>query len=190
MAGVFDDSALLRWDGIHLVADLAALEFKVEEAVRSIEAVSDIRIDGYADVLALDATVHFKGLSSRVRIELKEIRLRARRLGFRLGKLKVLRGLRVPRSLVELILERVGRERIRVFKSQDIAVVDLRDYIPPEVDLRLLTLQVSGRHLHLWLGPGALIDLPSRKVPVRNLPFGTQELLESGPKGNSREEYP
>ena len=162
MGDAFFDRALLRWDGIHLVLDIGAMELKVGQAIRSQEMISDIAVGGWADVLQLNATIHWKGMSSRVRLEIREIRLRSRRLGFRLGKLKVLQGVRVPRRLIENLLEKYGRGKLRVLPGHGIVVVDLREYLPPELDLRLLTLQVSGRKLHLWLGPGALLDLPAR----------------------------
>lgn len=162
MADVLFDRALLRWDGMHLVLDLGSIETKIEEGIRPVEMVSDVTIGGWADVLQVNATIHWKGVSSRVRIEIREIRLRSRRLGFRLGKLKVLHGMRVPRRVIESLLERFGGSRLRVFSGHGIVVVDLREYLPPELDLRLLTLQVLGRSLHLWLGPGALLDLPDR----------------------------
>lgn len=160
MAVDFFDRALVRWDGFHVILDIGLLEAKAEAATRSVEMISDISIGGWADVLELNATVHWKNVSSRVRLEIREIRLKSRRVGFRLGKLKVLWGLRVPRRLIESVLERLGQERLRVLPGMGIVVVDLREYVPPELDLRLLTLQVTGRSLHLWMGPGVLRDIP------------------------------
>jgi len=179
MEDFFRDRALLRWDGMHLVLALTAIEAKIHEGLHSVEAVSDVVIGGRADVLEIGATIHWKGMSSRIQIELKEFRLRARRLGLRLGRIRLLRGVRVPRSLVEKLLTKYGRGKVRVFQGRGIVVVDLRKQLPPELELRLLSLQVTGRELHLWLGPGSLMDLPRHGKESGKLPAESPPRLQS-----------
>jgi len=164
MREFLEEQALLQWDGFHLAMNLGVLERKIQEALLGINMVSDVHLSGWADVVLLEATLHWKGLSTRVRIEIREIRLRFRRLGFRLGKMKILGGMRIPRSAIESIVEKAGGEFVRVFRGAGIVVVDLRDKIPPELELRLLTIQVSQRKLEIWLGPGLLHDIPAKHV--------------------------
>jgi hypothetical protein len=145
------------------VLDLVLVE---EHLVRLLDGVQ--RIDGIAlsaadDALDVSATVRWKGVRSRVAVELAEIRLRHRHLGFRMRKLRVYGGVPVPRAAVEAILDGIDNDLITVFRGQGIVVVDLRRWLPPELDLKIVTVQATGSSLHLWFGAGGLQNLPGAR---------------------------
>jgi hypothetical protein len=157
---------LARWDGIHLVLDLPAVEAWLRRLLEGSESLSDLRLGGAGDTLTVRGTVRVKGVTSRVETDLREVRIRARRLGFRIGRMRVMAGLRVPRSLVEAALERVAPGMMTVVRGSGIVVLDLRRWIPPELDLRVVALQVLGDRVHLWFGPGSLTDWPQGERPA------------------------
>jgi hypothetical protein len=117
----------------------------------------------------------------RVRVELREIRLRHRRLGFRLGHLRALGGIPVPKIAVLRTIQELMPELVTVLPGSDIVVVDLRTWIPPEVCLRVVAVQVVGEGLHVWLASGSVTDIPAPQNP--QLSAGNPEKsLSSGPQ--------
>lgn len=112
--------------------------------------------------MATEVTVVWKGVPARVGLEIAEIRLRHRHLGFRMRRLRALGGVPVPRSAVELALKAFDSPLLSVFSGQGIVVVDLRQWLPEELTLEVLTVQGTPRSLHLWFGAGVLRDLPGK----------------------------
>jgi len=164
------DEALLGWDGFRIDVSLDAVEVGVAELVQRSGILSNFSLSGHADVLEASATIRYKGMHSRIEIEITEVRLKARRLGFRLGRMKVLGGLRIPRRAVERVIKRVAKGRAVVIPGTGIVIIDLTDQIPPELEVRLLTLHVDGRRIRLWLGRGYLLDFPGRRRKPKTLP--------------------
>ncbi len=89
-----------------------------------------------------------------------------RRFGFRIGRVRLLWGVRVPRALVETALSRAAPDLITVIRGTGIGVVDLRQWIPPGIDLKVVALQVAGERIHLWFGPGSMAAWPTAKRPA------------------------
>jgi len=162
---------LARWDGLHLTLDLIRVERHLNDLLSRSDSIGDLSLQGEGDALAAEATVTWKGIPARVGLELAEIRLRHRHLGFRMRKVRALGGVPVPRTAVELGLRSLESPLLRVFPGQGIVVVDLRKWLPDELDLRILTVQGAARWLAVWFGPGRLDDLPQRGP--RRLTAGT-----------------
>jgi hypothetical protein len=154
---------LLHWDGLHLVIDLPILERHLDRVLEKTDRLEGLVLEGRDDALRVVATVHWKGLSSRVAIDLAEIRLKHRFLGFRMRHPKALGGVPVPRSAVEMILRATEIEVLTVY-GEGILVVDLRRWLPPELDLSVLTIQATERSAHVWFGAGGLRDLPAKRL--------------------------
>ena len=153
---------LARWDGLHLVLDLVRVERHLNEYLMRNETLDDLRLRGAGDALTAEITVTWKGIPARVGMDIAEIRMRHRHIGFRMRRLRALGRIPVPRSAVELGLRSLESSLLKVFPGQGIVVVDLRQWLPPELDLRVLTVQGTARSLHLWFGPGGLSDIPAR----------------------------
>ena len=153
---------LARWDGLHLTLDLARVERHLNELLSSSDAIGDLSLRGEGDALAVEATVTWKGIPARVGLDLSEIRLRYRHLGFRMRKLRALGGVPVPRAAVELALRSLESPLLRVFPGQGIVVIDLRKWLPEELHLRILTVQGTARSLAVWLASGRLDEIPDR----------------------------
>ena len=153
---------LLRWDGLHLVVDLPTLEIHIARALQKSDRISELELEGHDDALRVLATVRWKGITSRVAIDLAEIRMRNRFLGLRMRHPKVLGGVPVPRWAIERILRVADVDGLSVH-GDGILVLDLRRVLPPELDLRVLTLQATERLAHVWFGEGGLTDLPARR---------------------------
>jgi len=162
---------LLRWDGLHLVVDLRTVELHLDRLLRGTGKVSQLNLEGRDDTVRVLATLSWKGMSSRVSVDLSEIRLRQRYLGFRMRRITVLGGLRVPRRAIEAAIRDVDSKRVTVFAGEGIVVIDLRDTLPAGLDLKVLTVQATDRSLHLWFGAGSLVDLPAHPPPA--LPPGS-----------------
>jgi hypothetical protein len=153
---------LARWDGLHLVLDLAMVARHVNEFLTAREELRDLSLVGRGDALAAEVTVVWKGIPARVGLEIAEIRLRHRHIGFRMRRLRALGAVPVPRSVVELALKAFDRPLLNVFLGQGIVVVDLRQWLPEELTLEVLTVQGTARSLHIWFGSGSLANLPGR----------------------------
>ncbi len=154
---------LVRWDGLHLVVDLEKIEQRLQHYLLQVENIAAIRVSGEGDALAIVATILWKGLRVRVAIELTEIRLKYRRAGFRIRRVRAFNAVTVPKSAIAAILKRVGSDLVTVLGGEGIVIIDLRQWIPPELSLSLLTVQATNRALHIWLGPGEMRDLPEPK---------------------------
>jgi hypothetical protein len=154
---------LLRWDGLHLVIGLETLQVHLDRLVRRSDRITDLSLEGREDMVRVHATVAWKGISSRASLDLTEIRLRHRYLGFRMSRLSVLGGLRIPRRAIEAAIRAVDPEAIRVCSGDGIIVVDLRSKLPAELDLSVLTVQATERALHVWFGAGGITDVPGRR---------------------------
>ncbi len=164
-------SPLARWDGLHLVVDLEFTERHLNRALAGSDRLRDVGLKGAGDALEAEITVLWKGVAARVGLELAEIRLHHRHIGFRMRRLRALGGIPVPRAAVELALEALESPILRVFRSDGIVVIDLRRWLPSQLELNVVTVQATLRSLHVWFGPGRLEDLPGRG-PAR-LPAGS-----------------
>ncbi len=150
---------LVRWDDIHLVFDIPAVEEILRVRLSDVEALSNLELQGHDARLSLVLRVHWKGITIKVGVELREIRIRHRRLGFRLGRLRAFGGLPVPKIAVLRTLQRAMPELVTIRPGSDIVVVDLRRWIPPEISLRVVAVQGVGRGLHVWLASGSVMDV-------------------------------
>jgi hypothetical protein len=163
---------LARWDGLHLVLDLELVERHLNDVFRSSAAIRDLSLAGRGDAVAAEATVTWKGVSVRVGLELAEIRIRHRHVGFRMRRLRALGGVPVPRAAVEIALGSLESPLLTVFPGNGIVVIDLRRWLPEELALEVLTVQATQRSLHVWFGRGHLRDLPGRgllRLPAKRL---------------------
>jgi len=151
---------LVRWDDFHVVFDIPTIERILRQRLAEVQAVSSPDLDGRDDRLSLVLRVHWRSISMKVRVELREIRLRHRRLGFRLGHLRALGGLPVPKIAVLRTLQEMMPDRLTVLPGSDVVVVDLRTWIPPELSLRIVAVQVVGEALHVWFASGSVTDIP------------------------------
>ncbi len=164
MSSELGSTPVLRWDPVRLVVALDDLEGLLADRLTRDGAVSDVRLAGGGDRVLVTATVRWSGLASRAEAELTELRLKRRHLGMRVGRLALLGGgVRVPRSVVLKRLEAAFEGAVAVFADDGIVVVDLRRWLPPELELAVIAVQVVGRGLELWLGPGALKALPGHR---------------------------
>jgi hypothetical protein len=129
------------------------------------EVLRDLSLRGAGDALAAEVTVVWKGVPARVGLEMAEIRLRHRHIGFRIRKIRALGGVPVPRTAVTLALQALNNPILSVFPGDGIVVADLREWLPEELRLEVLTVQGTRRSLHVWFGSGSLANLPG-KGPV------------------------
>lgn len=171
MTSEFLSPPLARWDGLHLVLDLQRVERHLNRLLAGADAVRDLRLAGSGDAVAAEATVVWQGVPARVGLELAEIRLHHRHLGFRMRRLRALGGLPVPRSAVELGLSALDSPILTVFAGQGIVVIDLRRWLPAELAVRVVTVQATARSLHIWFGAGELTEVPGRGQAL--LPAGS-----------------
>lgn len=164
---------LLRWDGLHLAVSLPLLERHLEGYLGPSSNLQHPVLGGEGDTLRLGATVRWRGVKVRVVLELAEFRLKHRRLGFRVQRVRTFGRLSLPRVGVEALLRAVAPSVVTVVRGQGIVLVDLRQWIPPNANLSLLTLQATEQSLHLWFGAGDLRDLP--QPSPRALPAQSQD---------------
>jgi len=181
MTSTLTPRTLARWDGLHLVLDLVLVEEQLVQLLAGVEQVEGLALAAAGDALDVSVTIRWKGVRSRVALELAELGLRHRHLGFRMRRLRVYGGLPVPRAAVEAILESINNELITVFRGQGIVVIDLRRWLPSELDLKIVTVQATGSSIHLWFGAGGLRDVPGRHRPVLGAGETPPPALQSGP---------
>ena len=115
-------SPLVRWDGAHLVLRLELVERRLAELLRPVaERVRDIRLEGEGDVVRVHATVVWKGRGARVAVDLGEVRLRHRRLGFRVGRVRVMGGVPLPRAAVLAVCRALRSPLLTVVGGPDMS---------------------------------------------------------------------
>ena len=73
---------------------------------------------------------------------------------------------RVRELIDRLGLDRLDVEIVTVIRGHGILIVDLRPSIPEEAAVSIRTVQATRDYLHVWLGPGAVHDLPGSQ-PLR-----------------------
>jgi len=152
---------LVRWDPVRLTLSLDRLEDHLRRASAGAESIRDPRLGGAGDVLEVEGLVPVAGARVRVRVELAELRLRRGFCGGRVRAVRALGGVRVPRRPLLSAVERgLGAHGV-VFASDGIVVLDLRRWLPAELRLTVVAVQLVGRTVELWLGSGALLRLPS-----------------------------
>lgn len=151
---------MIRWDGVHVVVHLPALERLLRRRLAAVPALEDLELAGRDDCLSLTFWVQWKGVSTRVRVDVREIRLKQRRLGFRVSRAWALGGFPIPKAAVLRTLKRSIPDLITVVPNSDIVIVDLQQWLPSEISFRVITVQIIGTGLHLWLGGGSISDVP------------------------------
>jgi hypothetical protein len=77
----------------------------------------------------------------------------------------MLGGVPVPMGAAEVLLRAIASELVTIVRGQGIVVIDLRRWIPSELDVAVLSVHTTERTLHLWFGPGSLGDLPASPRP-------------------------
>lgn len=173
---------LVSWDGLHLELDIGIVESHLRTWLCEREEIQYVGLEGAGDAVRLWLSVVFKGVAVKLGVELAEIRMKRRHLGLRFRRVKVLGGVPVPRAVVEQLIEWLAPGMITVISGEGIVVVNLGRWIPSELELEILTVQASDRALHLWLGPGSLLDIPGAARPAlsagsaaepRAVPVGT-----------------
>ena len=126
------------------------------------EELRDLSLNGAGDAITAEATVVWNGVPARVGLEVAEIRLRHRHLGMRLRKIRALGGVPVPKAAVLFALQALDNPILKIFHGDRIVVADLRDWLPAELTLEVLTVQATRRSLHVWFGSGSLRNLPGK----------------------------
>ncbi len=182
MTDAVDGLPLARWDGIHLVLNLAPVVAHLRRRLERPGGLEDLGLSGSGDRLRVEGVVPWRGFRTRVAVELGEFRLRSRHLGLRVLRVTASAGLRIPRRVVLGAIRRRFPELVTVLPGSGIVVVDLRRWLPAELALRILTVQVTDHFLHLWVGPGSLHDLPGdrgRALPAETAPAVGSESADS-----------
>jgi hypothetical protein len=157
---------LVRWDGLHLVLNMAMLEQRLHEVIRNVDMVEDVMLGGAGDAVRVLATIRLKGVLTRVRFELAEVRLRYRYVGFRIRRVRALGKIPVPITAIEVVIRLLAPDIVKAVHGHGIVVVDLRQWLPAELALSVLTVQATDQALHLWFGPGELGDIPATNRPA------------------------
>ena len=160
---------------------LPLLELRLARRLEAVGRIRGLRLTGIGDGLRVVGSVHWHGMDLAVRAELVEMRLRHRRLGFRVRRIRVLGGVPMPRRAVEGLLASFASERVHVMPGQGIIVVDLSGWLPASLRATVVTVRAGGDALHVWLGPGSLEDLPAPRHP--SLPAG--QTVREEPSGHA-----
>ncbi len=174
LVGMATDETLLplvRWDPVRLTLSLDRLEDHLRRLSSGSESIRDLRLGGAGDVLEVEGVASVAGARVRVRVELAELRLRRGLCGGRVRAVRALGGVRVPRRPLLSAVERALGAHGVVFAADGIVVLDVRRWLPSELRLTVVAVQLVGRTLELWLGAGALTRLPSGGRP--SLPADT-----------------
>ncbi len=153
---------LLRWDSTCVSVSLDRINQQLAQLISEVDEVEQLLLVGVGDHLRFTATVRYKGMRLPLALEARETRLRHRRLGFRIVHLRTLAHVTVPLAIVARVLERLLGHRQRFDRDSRIVLVDLREWLPPEVELAVAEIRVRDRFVVLELEPGRLWDVPGR----------------------------
>ena len=148
---------LVLWDGFGLRCDLDLLErLANRELPRRVAQLREVRIGGAGATLEVRVRAAWQGLPAQLVAAVSDLQLHRRFLGCRVVSLHGPLGIPVPISLVAAAVRRFGREVASLDPVDGILLVDLRRYIPGEVQLGIRSAIVSGRVLEIELSPGSL----------------------------------
>jgi hypothetical protein len=161
---------LLRWDTTCLSVSLDRINHQLAELISDVDEMEQLVLVGAGDHLRFTATVRYRGMRLPLALEARETRLRHRRVGFRIVHLRTLAHVTVPLMVVARVLDRLLGQRHRFDRVSRIVLIDLRDWLPPEVELAVAEIRVRGRFLVLELEPGRLWDIPGRLQRARESP--------------------
>jgi len=148
---------LLSWDGFSVRCDLDLLErLANRELPRRVAALREVRIGGDGSSIEIVARLAWQGLPAQLSVELTELRVYRRFLGCRVESVRGPLGLPVPVGVVAAVLRRAVPRLVRLDPADRVLLVDLREWVPPGVELGVTAANVSGRVLELRLAPGSL----------------------------------
>lgn len=152
---------LLAWDGASLRFDRPRLEDVLRRKLAHVDGLDWLGLSGAEDGVRLDLRIRSHRVPIELGLELEEVQIYDRRLGFRVGKVTTFAGLPLPWALVETGLRRLERDEIAIDVDARIVIVDLRGWLPSGLDVSVRRLVVSGDLVLLQLGPGRMERLPT-----------------------------
>lgn len=148
---------LLSWDGFAVRCDLDLLErLANRELPRRVAALREVRIGGAGSSLEITARLAWQGLPAQLSATVTELRVYRRFLGCRVESVRGPLGMPLPVSVVAAVLRRVVPRLVRLDPADRILLVDLREWLPPAVELGVAGATVTGRVLEVCFAPGSL----------------------------------
>ncbi len=150
----------LAWEPVTASLHLQRLEDLLRRRLARVEALRWLHLSGRGDRLRVVARLAHGRLAAYVAVEVSEVRLLARRLGFRLEGVWIGPGVRLPRTVVWRALGRAAEHGVRVLPRERIVIVDLGPWWPEGLDLVVRGVAVEDGRLLVRLGGGALSDPP------------------------------
>jgi hypothetical protein len=146
---------LLSWDPIVLRFDLDALQLVANQQLTARGAtLHNVRVDGRADGLVLRGLLRLKGLPTPLAVRMSDLRLYRRFFGCRLASLRGPLGLPLPLGVLVSVLDGLGKGHVRFAADDRILTVDLRDWLPPGLDLAVTEVRCLERRLIVAVASG------------------------------------
>ncbi len=146
---------LLRWDGFGLHLDLDMLELLANREVsKRVPMLRELHLSGEGSALALGGTAVWHGLPARFAVRLTELRLHRRFFGCRVEAASGPLGAPLPVGLLGGLAQRHGQGLVHFGADDHILLVDLRQFIPAGLELRIANVSCLGRWLQIDLAPG------------------------------------
>lgn len=152
---------LLSWAGFTVSLDLDLLEHWLNrDVVSKTDAVSSLRIAVESDTVLLEADLQAKGFPAHFTARLRELRLYRRFVGCVVEGVSGPLGVPIPLSLVAHFIGQIPGSILRLEPDDRLLLVDLREILPPLLDVHVRDVRGTGRSAELLLGHGSFAIPP------------------------------
>jgi len=147
---------LVNWDPLVLRLDLDAVQLVVNQQLTARDAnLRDIRLGGTEATLVVRGVVRIKGVSTGLTARLSDLRIYRRFFGCRVEALRGPLGLPLPLGILGSAIDGLDGGRVRFASGDGVLTLDLRDRIPPGLDLAIVDVRCIDRQLIVALAHGA-----------------------------------
>ena len=147
---------LVHWDRSVLRFDLDAVQQVLNQHLEARAAsLREISFNADGDGLRTRATARFKGVPTSLSAHFDELRLYRRFIGCRVSWVHGPLGMPLPLGLLERLIDGFDEYRMRFDADDGILTYDLRENLPPGLDLAVTNVRCEARQLIVTLAEGS-----------------------------------
>ncbi|HPC83707.1 MAG TPA: hypothetical protein P5234_09865 [Thermoanaerobaculaceae bacterium] len=149
--------SLLHWDGFTIRLDLDVIEVVVRRVLaQKAPWLELVRLGGEGNGLEVEVASRWQVFRFAGTVRLSELRLHRRFLGCRIEAVRGPLSLPLPLGLAAALLRTHAGPLVRLDPEDRILLVDLRRYLPAEVEVRIADVRCRERWLEVDVAPGSV----------------------------------
>ena len=151
----------LAWEPAAASVHLQRLEDLLRRRLARVEAVRWLHLGGEGERLRIALRLARGRVGLDLTVAVREVRVLARRLGFRLEGVWAGPGIPVPWPVVRRAAMRAAGYGVRLLPEERIVLVDLDPWWPEGLDLTVRAVEVADGRLVVRVDAGTLADPPA-----------------------------